>query len=973
TCDPDATGAYVDQTTFPDTPPRSGDVLEETRDSEGLSSLGSFPPWSGPSSGVSSGLGGQRYRTLRPHAKGGLGEVFVAFDEELGREVALKEIQAKYADRLDSRSRFLLEAEVTGGLEHPGIVPVYGLGRYPDGRPYYAMRFIRGRSLTEAINAFHSSLGPGQSLRAREVDLRQLLGRFIDVCDAMAYAHSRGILHRDIKPDNIMLGSFGETLLVDWGLAKALDRPDSEEIEGLAPLRPLSSSGNSETHYGSTIGTPHYMSPEQADGRLDALGPASDVYSLGATLYCLLVGRTPFREKSVTALLAKVKSGDFPSPREANRGVPAALSALCVKAMANRPEDRYPTSRALAADVEHWLADEPVTAYREPFPTRCARWAKRHKTLVTTSVALMVLATSALAIGAVLINREKRRTEANFQLARAAVDQMLTQLGQVDLADIPQMEPVRKRMLGEALAFYQTFLKTHGDDRTIRRETARANLRLGDIEEMLGDYDDAERAYVRAVGLLVPLNASQPNAIDLRRDLARTRHNLGILLRKSNRFREAEASFRDALRIRKGLIAEAGATADDRASEKNTVYHLGALLARLGASRQEVETAYREAIDEQKALAADDPSRPQHRSELARYLNNQGILLARNEPQSAEKVYREALGIQEELAQRSPTVTAFQWQLARTLSNLGTPLEFDKQFDQAADTYREALDRLKRLADDYPTVPDYQSELAVVSSNLAMALRRIKKGNPESEQLLRSALRIGTTLLARFPHRPDYRWKSALTRRSLGILLADSGHKAEAESSFRASLETFRELVRDHPEVPEYRSELGLSLDNLSLLLDAQGKVLDASRLVEEAIIHQRAAMRSGMRNVYFRQYLLTDYQYLERMAGFLRDATQCASAGANLARDLPDDPAANFQAARLFARAATLDGRLAVDQQKRRSEPAADRAVALLKKAGAQGFNSAKSLEDPVFDVIRDRRDFQQIGSSLGANPRPA
>src|SRR5262249_14957290 len=149
----------------------------------------------------------------------GLGEVFVALDEELRREVALKEIRPQHADREDSRARFLFEAEVTGQLEHPGVVPVYGLGCHPDGRPYYAMRFIKGHSLKEAIKCFHQWPSGRREDGPRTLELRQLLRRFVDVCNAVAYAHSRGVLHRDLKPDNIMLGAYGETLVVDWGLA----------------------------------------------------------------------------------------------------------------------------------------------------------------------------------------------------------------------------------------------------------------------------------------------------------------------------------------------------------------------------------------------------------------------------------------------------------------------------------------------------------------------------------------------------------------------------------------------------------------------------------------------------------------------------------------------------------------------------------------------------------------------------------
>jgi serine/threonine-protein kinase len=274
-----------------------------------------------------------RYRTVRPHAKGGLGEVFVAHDEELKREVALKEIQDRFAGHADSRSRFLLEAEVTGVLEHPGIVPVYGLGHYADGRPFHAMRFIKGDSLKDAIERFHQADRRGRPEAERSLALRGLLGRFVDVCQVIAYAHSRGVLHSDLKPANVMLGKYGETLVVDWGLAKVLGKTDVETTEGVM----VGSGDAALTQAGKALGTPAYMSPAQAAGRLHRLGPASDVYSLGATLYCLLAGQVPFAERDAGGVLGKVQRGDFPPPRQVNRRVPAALEAVCLKAMALNP------------------------------------------------------------------------------------------------------------------------------------------------------------------------------------------------------------------------------------------------------------------------------------------------------------------------------------------------------------------------------------------------------------------------------------------------------------------------------------------------------------------------------------------------------------------------------------------------------------------------------------------------------------
>jgi serine/threonine protein kinase len=352
------------------------------------------------------GPAGLRFRILRPHARGGLGEVFVARDEELKREVALKEIQTRHADQPESRARFLLEAEVTGGLEHPGIVPVYGLGTYADGRPFYAMRFIKGDSLKDAIAAFHAAQSRGQSDSERSLGLRQLLGRFVDVCNAIAYAHSRGVLHRDLKPGNVMLGKYGETLVVDWGLAKVLGQADGETTEGV-----LTSSGDSAlTQAGRALGTPAFMSPEQATGRLDRLGPASDVYSLGATLYCLLTGRAPFAEADVGAVLGKVERGDFPRPREVRSDIPAPLEAVCLKAMALKPEDRYASAKDLADEVERWLADEPVRAWREPWRVRLGRWRRRHPALVTGTAALAVTALVAVAVGGLLLSQEQAKT-----------------------------------------------------------------------------------------------------------------------------------------------------------------------------------------------------------------------------------------------------------------------------------------------------------------------------------------------------------------------------------------------------------------------------------------------------------------------------------------------------------------------------------------------------------------------------------
>jgi serine/threonine protein kinase len=209
--------------------------------------------------------------------------------------------------------------------------------------------------------------------------LRQLLNRFVVVCNTVAYAHSRGIIHRDIKPANIMLGKFGETLLVDWGLAKRVQPSGDQLSTGATSLLPQTTPAGDLTRVGDALGTPPYMSPEQAAGRSDAVGPASDIYSLGATLYVLLTGRLPFQTRVLSELLDRIQQGEFPRPREVKRGIPRALEAVCLKAMALRPEDRYATPLDLAADVERWLADEPVSAWRRPWVGRVYHWLTRYR------------------------------------------------------------------------------------------------------------------------------------------------------------------------------------------------------------------------------------------------------------------------------------------------------------------------------------------------------------------------------------------------------------------------------------------------------------------------------------------------------------------------------------------------------------------------------------------------------------------
>jgi eukaryotic-like serine/threonine-protein kinase len=330
-----------------------------------------------------------RFTVLRRIDSGGMADVYLVHEDDFDRDLALKVIRQDLHESELNRNRFLNEAKLLGQLQNQNIVPVHRFGELEDGRPYYAMRFVRGASLMEAITRFHDA---GSTPREQVLALHGLLRRFIDVCNAVAYAHSRGVLHRDIKPANIIFGEdgeFGETFLVDWGLAKLLlpTNPGPKGEEGAS--RPTDA-GPCVSQPGSVSGTPQYMSPEQARAEPDKIGSASDIYSLGATLYCMLTGRPPFEDDSLSVVLRKVQTGQFPPPRHVRNAIPRALEAACLKAMALEPQDRYSSARALAQDIEAWMADEPVSAWREPFAERVRRWMKQNRTAVTgTAVALL--------------------------------------------------------------------------------------------------------------------------------------------------------------------------------------------------------------------------------------------------------------------------------------------------------------------------------------------------------------------------------------------------------------------------------------------------------------------------------------------------------------------------------------------------------------------------------------------------------
>jgi serine/threonine-protein kinase len=288
------------------------------------------------------------------HATGGIGRVWLAHDIDLGRDVALKELRPERAEDSTLGARFLQEALITGQLEHPGIIPVYELVRARDGRqPFYTMRFVKGRTLSAAARAYHDKRMAAQAVA---LELPALLNAFVTVCNTVAYAHSRGVIHRDLKGQNVILGDFGEVVVIDWGLAKLLGRPESE-ASAVAVVLDEAGADSGYTVQGQALGTPAYMAPEQAAGRLELIDRRTDVYGLGAILYEVLTGAPPFAGDSTEEVLRKVREEAPAPPRKFWPQVPPALEALCLRALSKLPVDRCPEAGGLAQQVQHWLAE----------------------------------------------------------------------------------------------------------------------------------------------------------------------------------------------------------------------------------------------------------------------------------------------------------------------------------------------------------------------------------------------------------------------------------------------------------------------------------------------------------------------------------------------------------------------------------------------------------------------------------------
>jgi serine/threonine protein kinase len=782
---------------------------------------------------------GLRYRPVRFHARGGLGEVYLAHDREVGRDVALKLIQARLAGQDDSRTRFLREAEITGRLEHPGIVPIYGIGEDAGKQPFYAMRFIRGESLREALAAFHAADKPGRDADERQRSLRGLIMHLIAVCNAVAYAHSRGIIHRDIKPANVMLGSFGETLLVDWGLARPFERTPQQRAAGEETLPPSSAASDSGTQLGSTAGTPAYMSPEQASGLWDQVGPASDIFSLGASLYQIVTGKPPYDGQQA---LEDARRHRFAAPGATGTKVPRALEAIYLKAMAREPEQRYGSAKEMAADLERWLADERVSAYRETVWESLGRWVRRHRTLVTSSLAVLLVAVLLLGGATVVLteaNENERAAKIEATTQREVALQAAQEAREAQTKEAAQRQAAEKAEQAERKAAEEA--KTAQKRAETVKELLVAALRSPDpaikgselkvvdlldaavikIQEEHQDDPVLLVELLNEIGLTY-LGIGEPKkaiaALEKARDLAEKKlgpehpatltslNTLAGAYQADGQLQKALPLLEETLAKRKRLLG-----ADHRA----TLVSMGNLANayRMDGQLKKALPLLEETLEKRKAkLGADHP-------DTLRSLNNLAVgYHVAGQLQKALPLYEEAL------ARRQVQLGLDHPDTLTTMSNLAGAYQAAGQLHKALPLFEEVLVKTKaKLGADHPGTLTTMNNLA---SAYWAAGQRHKALSLLEETLAKRKAKLG-------PDHPD----TLQSMNNLAQAYLDDGQLHQALPLLEQTLAK-RQLERgpDHPDTLT-------TMSNLAGAYQAAGQLHKALPLFEEVLVKTKAKL----------------------------------------------------------------------------------------------------------------------------------
>jgi len=649
------------------------------------------------------GEGLPRYRVDGELGRGGMGVVQRVFDTRLHRYLARKQVRAGAGEA--ETARFLEEARVTAQLDHPGVVAVHEVGRDEEGAPYFTMPMVRGRTFAALIDELRAGPTPPWT---RVVDV------LVRVCDTVAFAHSRGVVHRDLKPQNVMVGRFGEVFVVDWGLARALGRPvaDARRAEGAqataaaeVPARDSTETPN-WTLAGDVLGTPAYMAPEQLV-RSDDVSCGMDVYAIGAILYHALAGHAPYDSPAERAddrsVLERAAAGPPSAIHEIAPDAPAELCAICERAMARDPRRRYADAEALRDDLRAFADGRVVGAYERGAWARVRKWVRRNRLLTAAACSTLL----ALLIGLFASLAHAKRADASFHDSVAAVDRMLTRVARAKLQNVPETTPLRRDLLDDATAFFERFLAQRPDDLELRFRAAVSYYRVASLHEQLGDHDAALHANARSLELTDAALRERPDDPDLLRQATQAHLQRGSELAEAGENHEAALETARSFAERRLAIAR-----DSEAlSAAGTVLDALALSSYRARRLDDAERYANASAELCKELV--ERFGEAHRGQASTpHSLLAGVMAERGDDAGSAEQLRLTIAARRSHLARFPDAAPARSKLAEALRNHAILLHRLRQEAEAEACAAEAVELRAGLAQQNPRVPGYHASHA---------------------------------------------------------------------------------------------------------------------------------------------------------------------------------------------------------------------------------------------------------------------
>jgi tetratricopeptide (TPR) repeat protein len=741
-----------------------------------------------------------RYVVGNEVARGGMGRIVWAQDLELGRRIAIKELLSAHGGY---EKRFEREVRITARLQHPAIIAVQEAGRWPSGEPFFIMKLVNGQSLDKAIAG-------RATLEARLA----LVANVIAVVDALAYAHSMRVIHRDLKPANVLVGEFGETVVIDWGLAKDLSDPSGAPDLAVGPYR---SSAVGETQEGSVMGTPAYMPAEQANG--EAVDERADVYALGAMLYHVLAGAPPYTAKTSEMILVQVVGGPPQRLDERVAGVPPDLVTIVHKAMAYDAADRYPTAKELADDLKKFQTGQLVGAHRYSAGQLVRRWIRRHRTAVgVAAIATIVLGVLGV-LGLQQIFDEQARTERQQQIAERSRDdaERLINFMLVDLRD--RLAPrAQIEVLDEAVKQAVAYYDRKGPATTDKDRSNRAVLRtnFGDVLRAQGDSAGALREYRAALAVFQVLAPARQNDVELLRSIVIVHENIGHIVLAQGDVAGALAEYRAAAKVAAQSVAADPENAN--AKEMLAAAHgsIGAVLLERGDTAGAL-AEFRAALPLAEAVAARDPQNTDFMSLLVfSHINIGDALIASGDRAKGRAEYRAALAVATTLVKTDPDISESQRQLAIAHDKNGDALLADGDAAGALTERRAAKAIFEALVKKDPAHAEHRHDLA--TSNQAIGDILLDQGDATGALAeYQAATTLNAVLASQDPTNLEKQHALAGNHESAGDALRAKGDRARALAAYRAALAIDERVAAKIPNDEQAASmkELRAKIDEL--------------------------------------------------------------------------------------------------------------------------------------------------------------